>query len=129
VLGGLLGVVVGFLIANASGDQNKPVTSWNDVLAAVFAPFFYVIGVTIGAGIGGILGAIAGSTIGAAVAARWASPSASAGARPGVPPPEVPPAPMSAETELAQLKERIAELEQQKHQQEGGFQREGPEGV
>jgi hypothetical protein len=88
----------------------------------------HALEVVIGVVIGGILGSITGSAIGAGVAAKWASPSAPAGATPGVPSPVVPPAPVSAETELAQLKERIAELEQKKGQQEGGFQREGPEG-
>jgi hypothetical protein len=126
VLGGLLGVVVGGLITNAWIAQDKPRTPWyQGVLAALLAPLV----VAIGAGIGGIIGAVVGSAVGAGVAAKWFPPSAPAGARPDAPSSAVPPAPVSTETEVARLKERIAELEQEKRQQEGGFQREGTEGA
>src|SRR5262245_42923954 len=104
LIGGLVGVVVGGVIASSSIETNKTGTAF-DLLDVCFAPF----ALAFGAGIGGIVGAIAGSAFGAGIAAKGNGAKATApmGSRSEPTPSGVPPTPISTETELAQLRERI----------------------
>jgi hypothetical protein len=118
VLGSIIEVVAGGWLGSvlAELDRAKTNTLLDVPLDACGAAFYLLVG----AGIGGIIGAIGGSVIGAGLATFRDTPT------PDLPAPEGPTAPSfpesgpeSTETELARLKERIAELEQRKREGKG----------
>lgn len=116
ILGVVIGGVVGPLIATSHNElRNNPDPAAKQVSGMIDAcsGFF---GLLIGFGVGGIVGGIGGSVLGAGLAARGSSP-------PTEKPPsqdETGPAWLSElpsespDSELARLKERIAELERKK---------------
>ena len=116
-LGGVLGVIVGgFLGPVLMGAGQQKTNTFLDLQT----PFVGLVGLLIGAALGGVIGAVGGSVFGAAVATR--SRADESAAPPDTPIPgtrnsaQVPQE--STETELARLKERMAELEARKRREE-----------
>jgi hypothetical protein len=117
VLGGVLGVIVGGFLGPVLMGAGQQKTNTIFDLSGICVGF---IGLLVGAGIGGIIGAIGGSVLGVGVATR-SRPDENA-ALPDTPLPAAPNSlelpEESTETELARLKERMAELEERKRREE-----------
>lgn len=120
-VGGLLGAFLGVVIGGLVGPVI--VTSKNDLrgnpdpfaqqVSGLFDGCFGFVGMLLGAGIGGIVGGIGGSVLGAGLASRASTtqPEARASKSDAAPAPKPTESP---DAELARLKERVAELEEQK---------------
>ena len=110
VLGGVLGVLLGYVITIASVESH---IEEQEKAGDPFVGFYFCFGgfaALFGTGVGGIVGAITGATLGAGVA-TLRSQSAPAEDQP---PAASATADQSTDTELARLRERIAELEKKK---------------
>jgi hypothetical protein len=117
VLGGVLGVIVGgFLGPVLMGAGQQKTNTFLDLQDTCVG----FLGLLIGASLGGVIGAVGGSVFGAGVATR--SRADESAAPPDTPIPGTPNSPQlaqeSTETELARLKERMAELEARKRREE-----------
>jgi hypothetical protein len=117
VLGGVLGVIVGGFLGPVLMRAGQQKTNTFLDLQGTCLGF---VGLLIGASLGGVIGAVGGSVFGAGVATRLRADESAAPPDtpiPGTPnSPQVPPE--STETELARLKERMAELEARKRREE-----------
>jgi hypothetical protein len=121
VLGAILGIIVGVTISRLVGDDDKPtgtglLDSFIDFIWAIISAILRPV---IFGGIGGVIGAVGGSVLGAALATS--SRDQQKEAPPHRQAPQVTGSPAlaeeSSETELARLKERMAELEEQKRKE------------
>ena len=112
VLGALVGIVGGIALSGLLSDDHKPtgfVDGFFSFLGSLIRPFLF-------GGIGGVVGAVGGAALGAALATSSRAPQAKTPTHPETSGAVGSPAQAteSTESELARLRERLAELEAQK---------------
>jgi hypothetical protein len=115
-LGALLGIIAGVTISFLVSDNHKPmglVDGCVSILAWILMPFIF-------GGIGGVIGAVGGAVLGTALAIPSRDREIEAPPRRQAAQDTSSPVlgEESTKTELARLKERIAELEEQKRKAE-----------